>query len=128
MADLTSNQKKALAALLSSRTIADAATQCRLTERTLYKYLADPDFQIELRQRQDQLLDAAVASLAGLAGNAGETLEHVLDSNEASPQARNRAALGVLDQLRKMVTFHQLEDRVAEIEARLAGLIEQVQK
>lgn len=128
MAKLTHNQRKALEALLSSRTITDAAAKCGLTRRTLSKYLGDPDFLLELRQRQDQLLDAAVAALAGLAGKAVGTLEGNLDSPEASAQAKNRAALGILDQLRKMVTFYQLEDRVTELETRLADLVEQVRR
>lgn len=128
MVNLTSNQKRALAALLSSRTIADAAAKCDLSERTIYKYLTDPDFRDELRQQQDRLLAAAVASLAGLAGKAVATLEKIMDCDESPEQARNRAALGVLDQLRKMSQQLLLEDRVADLEARLVDLIDQMQR
>jgi len=122
MSNLNANQRRALAALLSTATIKAAAKKCGLCERTLYNYLDDDDFRAELRSRQDRAISAAVAALSGLAGDAVKALKKTLTDADASPSARVRAALGILEQVRNLSTFAQLEDRIIELEARLASL------
>ena len=80
---LTTNQRKALAALLAEPTVRDAAKRAGLGETTLYRYLRDPDFTAELRQRQDEILTATTSALAGLSQDAigalGEALTLLSD-------------------------------------------------
>ena len=47
MADFSTNQRRALAALLGNSTTAQAAEAARLAESTIYGYLRDPDFKAE---------------------------------------------------------------------------------
>ena len=114
--ELSRNQKKALAALLAAPTVASAAAACKLTERCLYNYLADPTFKAELRRRQDETISAATAALSGLTGVAIETLRNVLADPDATHAVRVRAALGVLEQRRRIGELDDLSERVAALE------------
>ena len=115
---LTTNERRALEALLTCATVRDAAKRANLGPTTVYRYLADPAFKAALRARQDQVIAGAVAALAGLAGDAVEALRDVLDDDEASHGVRVRAALGVLAQVQNMIELRDLVDRVAALEAR----------
>ena len=120
MADLNKNQRRALAALLAETTIRDAAKAAGLGETTLYRYLRDPDFRAELQARQSELIAAAVASLAGLTGDAVGTLRAAMADPNATTSAKVRAASLILDHVQKLTTFAELETRLAALEARLA--------
>lgn len=76
--ELSRNQAKALQALLTCSTIAEAAECCGLTERTLYNYLADDTFKAELRRRQDEILSSTTAALTGLSQEAVKALADAL--------------------------------------------------
>ena len=116
--DLSTNQARAIQALLACATIEKAAEQAGLSGRTVYRYLNDPTFKAALRARQDQAIAAAVAALAGLAGDAIETLRGVLGDAEASRGVQTRAALGVLDHVKRLIEFADLEERVSALERR----------
>ena len=47
---LSPNQRRALTALLSEKTVRDAAKKCRLSEQTLYRYLSDALFREEIQK------------------------------------------------------------------------------
>jgi hypothetical protein len=53
---LTAQQERALLALLSTTSQEAAARQCGLASRSLQRYLADPVFQAEYRQRRRELV------------------------------------------------------------------------
>lgn len=117
--ELSTNQKKALVALLHCSTVAQAAETCGLTERTLFAYLANPTFKAELRKRQDQAIAAATSALSGLAGTAIDVLRSVLEDPDASHACKVRAALGVLDQRRKSTELDDLAARLSDLEGAL---------
>ena len=84
MGELNTNQRKALAALLTHGTVEDAAAACGLTKRTLFRYLNDDTFTAELQKRQDAILAGVVAKMTTLAGAGMAQLEGalgVLDSH-----------------------------------------------
>lgn len=118
MADLSTNKKRALAALLSQPTIEKAAAACTLTTRTLYNYLADPDFRAALATEQERTIAAAVSALSGLAGNSIDALRDVITDKGVSPGVRVRAALGILGRLMDLKEFADLERRIAALEER----------
>ena len=118
---LSANQKRAIVALLNCPMIGEAAKAAGLGERTLGRYLADPDFRAELRSRQDQTLAAATAALSGLAGEAVGTLAGVMGDGEASPAVRVRAAAVILAERRKVAELDDLAERVAVLEIAQRG-------
>ncbi len=116
--DLSTNQARAIQALLACATIEKAAEQAGLSGRTVYRYLNEPTFKAALRARQDQVIAGAVAALAGLAGKSIETLRGVMEDPEAAQGVRTRAALGVLGHIHDMIELRDLAERVAALEAR----------
>ncbi|GJQ37497.1 MAG: hypothetical protein JETCAE01_35070 [Anaerolineaceae bacterium] len=72
---ITAKQSKAISALLTSRTIGEAATSAGVAERTLYTWLKRADFRGALREAQNELLDTTTRRLAN-----GQTAE--LDTME----------------------------------------------
>lgn len=113
---LSTNQRKAIDALLSEPTIRAAAQMVGVNERTVHRYLSDPSFKAELRRRQDELLTAAAAALVGLSGQAIETLRGLLDDKGTSASVKARVALGWLKQARETVELHDLADRLDALE------------
>jgi hypothetical protein len=92
---MAKNTEKALAALLNSSSVRDAAMTCGLSEETLYRYLRDEDFRREYQQAQRQVVESAIAGLQQAANEAVETLRRNLTCD--NPQAEIRAAQLILD-------------------------------
>jgi hypothetical protein len=116
---LTTNQRKALRALLSHRTVKSAADACGLAERTMYHYLSQDHFRRALRDEQDRLTSATVAALTGGAGRALDTLARVMDDPDATAAARVRAAVSWLRAWRDALELDDLAQRVAALESLL---------
>ena len=116
---LTRGQRRALQALLAHSTVAEAAKAAALSERTLYRYLADTTFQDALRAEQERLLAMTRRRLTALAASAVEELG---------------TALGVLGQQARasLADFIALDDagqwRLDLAKAEKAGLLPLVHK
>lgn len=87
---LTRGQRRALPALLAHPTIAEAAEAAELGERTIYRYLNDPEFRAALHKAQDRILAATTARLTGLTTQAvrelGDSLEILSEQARGSFQ------------------------------------------
>jgi hypothetical protein len=122
---MTSGQRRkreqAIAALLSSRTIADAAQACRLGERTLKRWLATPEFQEEFRQAKKESLRAAAARLNAAAGMATETLKAIADDPTSPAAARVTAARTILESAMRDRELDDLESRISQLEQNSNG-------
>jgi hypothetical protein len=92
---MAKNTEKALAALLNTSSVRDAALASGLSEETLYRYLRDEDFKNEYQQAQRQVVESAISALAASATEAVETLRRNLNCD--NPQAEIRAAQLILD-------------------------------
>ncbi len=92
---MAKNTEKALAALLNSSSVRDAATQSGLSEETIYRYLRDEDFKNEYKTAQLAVVESAVSALQQAANEAVATLRRNLTCD--NPQAEIRAAQLILD-------------------------------
>ena len=109
-----------LSALLTTRTIRDAAEQAGTTERTIYKYLHDPEFLRELDAVNFACLQAAAGAIQRGMEDAINVLQGVLKDPDASPQARINAARTILDYGLRTYEALQLLPRIEKLE-QLAG-------
>lgn len=92
---LTANQRKALAALLVSKSRVDAARVCGLSTKTLQCYEKLPEFAEALEKgRREALADAAHRIAAGYSETV-DTLQDIMQ-NPATPDASRVAAARVL--------------------------------
>jgi hypothetical protein len=117
-------RKKADEALLLTlacgATVESAARQCRLCERTVYRRLADPDFQCWLQQVRADMVQRTAGMLTAAAGEAVKTLLAL--QKESEPAAvRLGAARAVLEIGLKLREAATLEGRLAALEQQLAA-------
>ena len=115
---LSRTQEKAIASLLSTRTIGEAAKVCGINDATMWRWLQLPDFQAAYRAARRQVVERAITELQAATGEAVETLKRNLSCGK--PEAENRAAQIILEQAVKGVELIDLQERVERLENLLA--------
>ncbi len=113
---LTSNQRRALNALLQTTTVSDAAGVAGLGVRTVYRYLTDECFRSELARRETALIDHTIARLAGELGRSVLVLVAIRDDVSASAGVRLRAALALIDALLRLQELRSVVARLERLE------------
>jgi len=107
-----------IAALAGGCTVADAARQAGIGERTCYRRLQNPSFMLQVSAARGAMVTRAVGRLARMAATATDTLEALLDA--ASPATvRLGAARSALELGSRLRESEELERRIAEVEAKL---------
>ena len=110
------NQEKAIVALLTSDTQAEAAKKCGLSGRTLRLYLDDPEFYTEYQRRRQQMVTDATKKLQVYMQSAVDTLYTIKNDAEVSPAVRANAARALLEYGLKYTDATDLAERIAAIE------------
>jgi len=113
---LSAKQRRFVAAMLSARTVADAARQAGIAERTAYLYLSNPAIQAALDHALDETLSRTAQQATAAMDRAIATLLAILDDPASPLNARIRAAHTILlvgPRLHDSVTLTQ---RVAALE------------
>ena len=75
---LTGKQERALLALLSERTVEEAATVARVGTRTLFTWLRNPDFCDAYHEARARAVSQAISRLQQVSSQAVDTLENVM--------------------------------------------------
>ena len=115
-ADLTPKQKKAVAALLTSRTQAEAAKTAQVGERTLKRWLAEDErFKAAYQHALRDLIAKASAKLSKGTDEAIDALLDVAACGE-SESARVSAAKAVLDQALRFSEFADVLQALTALE------------
>ena len=107
-------EDRALAALLSEPTIAQAAAKASVSESTLLRWLAEPSFKSRYRDARRQIVEVAVAGLQQATSEAVATLSRNLQCGV--PASEIAAAKAVLDFAVKGVELVDLAERVEALE------------
>jgi phage terminase small subunit len=113
---LSANQRRFLAAMLTARTVTDAARQAGIAERTAYLYLSTPHIQAALNRALDEALSHTAQQATAAMDHALAALRAILDDPASPPAARIAAARTILQvgpRLHESVTLTQ---RVAILE------------
>ena len=119
---LTPKQERAIAALITSKTLEEAAQRAGVSPRTLYRWQhEDPLFQVEWRSARRAALDAGLAALQSGVGEAVQVLRESL--KERNPHVRIRAALGLLEHGLAANAQLELEARLKALEEQDAGTV-----
>lgn len=115
---LTTRQRKAVAALLSTATVEEAAGQAQVGARTLHRWLAeDAAFRSALAAAEGQAIDTATRRLVALQDKAIRVFEDILDGDDdTSPWLKLNAARAALDYLLRLRELHTTEARLAKLE------------
>jgi hypothetical protein len=111
---LNRRQERALAALLTCKTVKAAARKAKVAYRTLRGWLAQPDFAAAYRDARSAFLEDALVLLQRTSRDAARALARNLKAEKPGDQVR--AAVATLEQVVKVNQAVQLEDRVKRLE------------
>ena len=116
MATFTDSRRaRALAALMTSATVKSAAALSGVGERTLHRWLRDPDFAAQLAQVETELVDAAARRLLSLTSEAIRSLAQ-LSAGAEDDGVRLRTAVAILDQAARWRESVSIERRISFLE------------
>jgi hypothetical protein len=107
-------QEQAIAALLLNPTIAAAALSVKVSERTLRRWLQEPEFQKRYREARRAVVDDALCGLQRASTAAVETLVRNLTCGDSPGEIR--AAMGILQTAIRAVEIGELKARVEDLE------------
>ena len=114
--DLTVRQEKAIAALLSCRTVAEAAKLAQVGERSIYRWLKQDTFQSHLRRARRQALSESLGRLQQVADRAVDTLDTILDDKKATAASRVSAVRAAFRFACHGIEIDDFEERLAAVE------------
>jgi len=100
--------------LLKNATIAEAASCVGISEKTLRRWLRDPQFAADHRAAQRQAVELAIAGLKQATGEAVATLRRNL--TVGVPSVEVRAATEILSQTARWQELDELAARVKALE------------
>ena len=109
-------KEEAIVALLTNRTIEDAATSIKVAPSTLLRWMKEPDFNAAYRDARRAAFSQSIARLQQATGAAVSTLLKVMVDPSTPPSTKVRAADSVLDHSAKAIEIEDIEARVAELE------------
>jgi len=109
-------KEEAIVALLSQRSVDEAARIISVTPRTLYRWMKDPEFDAAYREARRAAFAQSVARLQQASGAAVSTLLKIMVDTNAPASTRVRAADSVLSHTAKAIELDDIEARLAELE------------
>ena len=110
----------ALAALLSCKTIKEAARKIGVNERTLRAWMAEPDFANEFQAAKRELIQGAVNILRSSLSDFAQTWRQIALTGNNETARVNAAARG-WEALYNADVTEQLEERLRVLERHFAG-------
>lgn len=110
-------QEEAIAALLTQRSVDEAARSVNVPVRTLYRWLKQPEFQAAYREARRAAFSQCTARLHHLSAAAVSTLGKVMLDGQAPAASRVRAAHTILEQASRALELEDLEARLAVLES-----------
>ena len=113
---LSPRQAHFVSAMLAARTMAEAARQAGISDRTAYTYMNDPEVRAAISHGLDDILADATRRITGAVAQAITTLEAILQDPAVPPASRVAAARLILDAGPRYHQTLDLVTRVANLE------------
>ena len=102
-AKLGHKKEAAIVALLSHRSIEDAAREVGIAPKTLMRWLKDPEFDAAYREARRAAFSQSIARLQQMSGAAAATLGKVMVDPNTPASTKVRAADSILDHAAKAI-------------------------
>lgn len=118
---LSRKKEQAIIALLEAPTVKEAAEVVGVNPATLYKWMAQPEFEEAYRKARHRAMGEAIARLQQASSEAVDTLRDVMGDQEATPASRVTAARAVLELGMRGTEIEVIEVRLKQLEEQ-AGL------
>lgn len=117
-------KEDAIAALLTSRSVEDAARTVGVATKTLLRWMKETEFDAAYRKARRSAYGQSIARLQQGASAAASTLLKVMLDPNSPPSCKLRASESILTHGAKAIELEDIEARVAELEL-AAGLQKQ---
>lgn len=114
-----SGKPAVMIALASGRSVADAARDGGVSERTISRWKQDLEFRAEITHIRGTLLDETLGQLVAASADAVATLRSVLGSDE-SDAVKVRAARAILASMITVREAVDVEERLTRVEEAIA--------
>lgn len=109
-------KEEAIIALLTHRTIEEAAKSLNIAPKTVLRWMKEPEFDAEYRAAKRKAYEQSIARLHHLSSAAVSTLGKVMLDPATPPATRVRAADSILDHTTKAIEIEDIEGRVSDLE------------
>jgi hypothetical protein len=109
-------KEEAIAALLTQRSVEEAARVAEIGTQTLYRWKKDPEFDAAYREGRRAAVSQSYARLQQASSAAASTLVKVMVDANAPASSRVRAANSILDHSRRAIEIDDIVVRVAALE------------
>jgi hypothetical protein len=118
---LSPRQKAAIACLLSTTTMSEAAKEAKVKEKTLCRWLDDPFFRRAYRKMRFIAFEQAMSQLQINTAEAVETLRSIFTDKEITASSRVSAATNTINIAMKFTELDDLVRRVDALEEKVAS-------
>jgi len=109
-------KEQAIAALLSHRSVEEAARAIDISPNTLLRWTKEPEFEAAYREARRTVFWQSIARLQQASGAAVTTLLKVMLDSNVPAATRVRAVEIVLERAAKAMEIEDIEARVTELE------------
>jgi len=109
-------QEAAIVALLTHRSIEEAARAVPVSAKTLLRWMKEPGFDTAYREARRLAYGQSIARLQQAASAASSTLLKIMIDPNSPPSCRLRAADSVLSHAAKAIEIEDIDARVAALE------------
>ena len=109
-------KEAAIAALLSHRSVEEAAKAADISVATLKRWMRLPEFKAAYLQARRDVVSQTNARIQQNSGAAASVLFKLMADSTTPASTRARAALGLLDHANKSLLLEDLEFRVVALE------------
>ena len=113
---LTYRQRRAIEALVITNTIAQAAKKAKVSERSIYLWIKQEQFQTALRDARGKALGHTTTRFQQISVRAVETLEGVMEDEKASAASRVSAARLSLEMMYRGGAIDDIVERLKTVE------------
>jgi hypothetical protein len=110
-------KEEAIVALLTHRSIEEAARSLNIATKTLLRWMKEPDFDAAYRAAKRAAFAQSIARLHHLSSAAVSTLGKIMLDSTTPPATRVRAADSILDHTTKAIEIEDIDARLRELEA-----------
>ncbi|MCL2071597.1 MAG: phBC6A51 family helix-turn-helix protein [Oscillospiraceae bacterium] len=114
--NVSPKQSQAVSALISCPTVKQAAAECGISERTIYRWLEKPDFVAALDKARQQVSKRITKAVISRAERAAKVLDEVMSDVEMPPPSRVSAAKCLLDTAFKAIETEEILKRIEALE------------
>ena len=111
---LTNRQLLAISRIIASPTLEEACRKAKISRGTLYAWLKDETFKIELKRQRDEVIKEGLDRLKCAMTKAIDGLIKLMDSPRAD--LRRWVYKDVIDYALKRIEIENIEERIERIE------------